>query len=186
MSMHMRLSEASKKEYFTDQYNQSFDYVYSYIFARTAGNRQLTEDIAQDTFAAAWLSIDRFDNKSSFRTWLCSIAKNKLRENYRRAICKEKFEFLDNDSIIEHGSSFDLEQLEIEKETHLCILKVLNEISPVYKYVLIMKYMDGMRVKEIAKVLGRSAKAVDSVLQRAKAVFEKAYLIVEGCDKKHG
>lgn len=184
--MHMWLNEASKKEYFTEQYNRSFDYVYSFILARTAGNKQLTEDIAQDTFSSAWSSLDRFNGKSSFRTWLCSIAKNKLRESYRKAICKEKFELPDNDSNIEHKSSFDLELLEITKETRMYVLKVLNEISPVYRYALIMKYMDGMSVKEIAKVLGRSAKAVDGVLQRAKAAFEKAYLTEKGCDKSLG
>lgn len=185
MSMHMWLNEVSRKEYFTDLYNQSFDYVYSYIFARTAGNGQLTEDIVQDTFAAAWLSLDSFDNKSSFRTWLCSIAKNKLRETYRRAIYREKFVFPDNDSFIEHESSFDLEQFELDNETRLCVLKVLNEMNPLYRYALIMKYIDGLSVKEIAKVLDRSAKAVDGVLQRAKAVFEKAYLKMEGCDENH-
>lgn len=186
MSMHVWLNEASKKEYFTEQYNQSFDYVYSFLFARTACDRQLTEDIVQDTFASAWLSLDRFNNKSSFRTWLCSIAKNKLRESYRKAICKEKFELPDNDSNIEHESSFDLEQLEISKETRLYVLKVLNEMNSVYRYTLIMKYMDGLSVKEIAKVIGRSAKAVDGVLQRAKAAFEKAYLLEKGCDKSNG
>lgn len=186
MSVHMWLNELNKKEFFTDQYNQSFNYVYSYIFARTAGNSQLTEDIVQDTFAAAWLSLDCFDNKSSFRTWICSIAKNKLRESYRKAIYREKFEFPDSDNYLEIVSHFDLEQFVLDHETRLCVLNVLNEMNPMYRYALIMKYIDGLSVKEIAKVLGKSAKAVDGVLQRAKAVFEKAYLRMEGSDKNHG
>lgn len=177
--------ELNKKEYFTEQYNQNFEYVYSYIYARTAGNSQLTEDIVQEAFDAAWLSLDRFKNKSSFRTWLCSIAKNKLKESYRRAIYKEKLELADNTGFIEHESSFNIEQSELDKETRLCVHKVLNELPPLYKYALILKYIDGLSVKEIAKVLGKSAKAIDGVLQRAKAAFEKAYLKMEGCDEKH-
>lgn len=183
MSMSMWLGRANRNEFFTNLYNQSFDYVYSYIFARVAGNSQLTEDIVQETFAAAWLSLDRFNNRSSYCTWLCSIAKNKLRESYRKAIYKEKLELADSDNLALQESGIDLEKIVIDNETRLNVLKVLEEMNPLYRYALIMKYMDGMRVKEIAGVLDRSAKAVDGILQRAKAVFEKAYFNVEGYDR---
>ena len=179
------MNKVNKKEYFTDIYNQSFNYVYSYIFVRTAGNSQLTEDIVQETFAAAWSSLDSFNKKSTYHTWLCSIAKNKLCENYRRAIYKEKFELSDNDSFNEHASSFDLEKIVIDHETRLYVLEVLKGLNPLYRNALIMKYIDGLSVKEIAKVLGRTAKAVDGVLQRAKVAFEKSYLKMEGIDGKH-
>lgn len=182
----MWINEVKKKEYFTDQYAQCFDYVYSYIYARTAGNRQMTEDIVQETFSAAWLALDRFNNRSSFRTWLCSIAKNKLRESYRKSICREKYEILDNDSCIESVSSFDLEQFEIDKEKRQCVQKALNQINPLYRYVLILKYMDDMSVKEIAKELEKSVKSVDGILQRAKTAFEKVYSKMKGCDKNDG
>lgn len=183
--MHIWLSEASKKEYFSDLYNRNFNYVYSYVFARTAGNGQLTEDIVQETVAAAWSAIDRFDNKSSYRTWLCSIAKNKLREYYRTATYREKYELPDDDAFIEYPDSYDLEEDVFDSETRLCVLKVLSEMPALYRYALIMKYIDGLKVKEIARILGRSAKAVDSVLQRAKASFAKAFIKMEGCDRNH-
>ncbi len=178
----MRMDRENRNEFFTGLYNQSFDYVYSYIFARTAGNSQLTEDIVQETFAAAWASLDRFGKKSSWRTWLCSIAKNKLRESYRRATYKEKLEVADSGSLGD-VSGVDLEEIVIDNETRLNVLKVLEQMNPIYRYALIMKYMDGMRVKEIAGVLGRSAKAVDGILQRAKNVFERTYLKLEGSDR---
>jgi RNA polymerase sigma-70 factor (ECF subfamily) len=179
-------NEADKREFFIEQYKQNFDYVYSYIYTRTAGNSQLTEDIVQDTFVAAWQALDTFKNVSSFRTWLCSIAKNKLREHYRKAINKEKHISNDSCDLTEHKSSFDLEQAELDKETRLFVLKALNEINPLYRYVLILKYIDGLSVKEIAKVLSKTSKAVDGVLQRARVAFEKAYKKVEGSDESHG
>ena len=181
----MWLNQNKKREYFADLYHQDFDYVYSYIFARTAGNRQLTEEIVQETFAAAWSSLNGFNQKSSCRTWLCSIAKNKLREHYRRAIYREKFELPSGDSLAEYAGGFDLEQVVLDHETRRRVFEALNAINPLYSCVLIMKYMDGLCVKEIAKALGRSAKAVDGMLQRAKAAFEKAYLTIEGCGEKH-
>ncbi len=181
--MEIRRGRENRSEFFTGLYNQNFEYVYSYVFARTAGNVPLTEEIVQEAFAAAWISLDSFNQKSSWRTWLCSIAKNKLRESYRKAIYKEKLEIADSDNIDDKASGFDLEEIVIGNETRISVLKALDEINPMYRYTLIMKYMDDLRVKEIAGVLGRSAKAVDGILQRAKNVFEKAYLMLESSDR---
>jgi RNA polymerase sigma-70 factor, ECF subfamily len=180
--MSARFGRENRNELFTGLYNESFEYVYLYVFARTGGDRQLTEEIVQETFAAAWLSLDMFNKKSSYRTWLCSIAKNKLRESYRRAVYKEKLELPDNESLEKQASSIDIEKAALENETRFNVLKVLEELNPLYRYALIMKYIDGLSVKEIATVFCRSPKAVDGVLQRAKAVFEKAYMKLEGSD----
>jgi len=177
MSVAMGPGRENRQAFFTGLYNQSFEYVYAYVFARTAGNGQLTEEIVQETFAAAWVSLDTFSQRSSLSTWLCSIAKNKLRESYRRATYQEKLELPDSSSLDEQASGGNLEEIVLDNETRLCVLKVLEEMPPLYRYTLIMKYMDGMRVKEIAGVLGRSSKAVDGILQRARSVFEKTYLM---------
>jgi len=182
----MGLNQINKKDYFTDQYNQNFDYVYAYIFARTAGNSQLTEDIVQETFAAAWSSLNSFNETCSPSTWFCSIAKNKLRQYYRSTICREKFEYPDSDALYDYACDFDLENLVLNEELRLRVIKVLNGIAPLYRYALIMKYMDCLSVKEIARVLARSPKAVDGVLQRAKAAFEQVYIQQEGRDGNHG
>ncbi|MBF4692490.1 RNA polymerase sigma factor [Fusibacter ferrireducens] len=169
----------NKKTYFTEIYTQNFEYIYGYIFARTAGNRELTEEIVQETFAAAWSAIDRFNGKSTYATWLCSIAKNKLRESYRKTIYREKLELSDRDKLEEYADHFDLEKMVIDNETRLYVLEVLESMNPLYRYALIMKYIDGMSVKEISKVLGKTSKAIDGVLQRAKITFAKGYLSLE-------
>ncbi|MEX1378307.1 MAG: RNA polymerase sigma factor [Eubacteriales bacterium] len=174
-----------EKEYFTDLYNQDFEYVYSYVYSRTAGNSQLTEDIVQDTFAAAWLSLGRFDRRSTSRTWFCSIAKNKLCEHYRRTIYREKIELSTEEELADYPDSADIEEAVIGNEMRECLLEIMKKMNPTYSYVLIMKYMDGYSVKEIAKVIGRSAKAVDGIIQRAKVSFKREYTKLEGCDGKN-
>ena len=169
------------RERFTELYNESFEYVYSYLFARTAGNRLLTEEMVQETFAAAWSSFGRFDQRSAFRTWLCAIAKNKLREYYRRSIRWVWFARPLVDGRVGVAGDFDLEEAALCHETRLRVLDALGELPPPCRYALIMKYLDGLSVKEIAKVLDKSPKAVDGLLQRAKARFGKVYL-GEGCD----
>lgn len=52
--------------------------------------------------------------------------------------------------------------------------------------MLILKYVDDISVKEIAKDLEKSVKSVDGILQRAKIAFKKVYLNMKGYDKNHG
>ncbi len=169
-------SNKSKDEYFTKLYNQNFDYVYSFIFTRTVYDAQITEEIVQETFTAAWLAQDRFRYGSTYRTWLCAIAKNKLCEHYRKQISSEKNTILGEEIYMEKASDFDLESVILSSETKMLVQEALGRINPVYRYSLIMKYIDGYSIRQIAKQLGRTPKAVDGVLQKAKSSFIREYL----------
>jgi RNA polymerase sigma-70 factor (ECF subfamily) len=59
----------------------------------------------------------------------------------------------------------------------------LNELLEQYKIVLILKYVDEKSVKDIAAIVGKSPKAIESILQRAKNAFVKIY---EKYDEKEG
>lgn len=62
---------------------QHGDALYRYARARV-GIRELAEDLVQETLLAALQSLDRFQNRSSVRTWLCSILRHKILDHYRR------------------------------------------------------------------------------------------------------
>lgn len=170
----------SKKDEFSKLYNENFDYVYSFIFTRSACDAQITEELVQETFSAAWQAQGRFLSKSSCRTWLCGIAKNKLYEHYRKSIGKNQGSFYDMESLQDQASSYDLESAVFENITKNQVAEVLGKLNPIYRYALVMKYVDGYSVREIAKYLGRTAKAVDGVLQKAKCSFIRLYSEMEG------
>lgn len=166
---------SSKEERFTETYNTCFRSVYSFVLARTAGSRQMAEEIVQETFAAVWQSPHLFKEHSSYTTYLCGIAKNKLREQYRKRATAERFA---NDSAYlgyDLADNFNSEAIAISGETAQEVQKALTAIPEIYRYALVMKYIDECSVKEIARVLRRTPKAVDGLLQRAKSCFLKAY-----------
>lgn len=169
-------SDKHKKEYFTEIYRQSFNYVYSYIFARTAGDSIMTEEIVQDTFAEAWTALDRFRGECAIETWLCSISRNKLYERYRKKTAAEKHEFTDTDLLSDQESDFDVEAIVAKEETHRLVLDTLNSLNDLYRIALIMKYLDGSSMKQIAAVTNKSPKAVDGILQRARSRFMAEYM----------
>lgn len=174
-----------KREEFSELYNENFDYVYSFVFIRTACDAQITEEIVQEAFTAAWQAQDRFRNKSTFRTWLCGIAKNKLYEYYRRNAANGENQIHSIESIEEQPSGFEIESIVLKNEMKTQVLKALNQINPIYRYTLIMKYIDGYSIKEIAKHLGRTTKAVDGVLQKSKNSFIKEYIKIEERGNSH-
>ncbi len=175
----------SKNEIFSELYNENFDYVYSFVFIRTAYDAQITEEIVQESFAAAWLAHERFQNRSMYRTWLCAIAKNKLCEHYRKSASDERHQIPGIDNLVEQSPDFELESVVLRNETRMQVAKALNQINPLYRYSLIMKYIDGYSIKQIAKHLGRTTKAVDGVLQKAKKSFIREYLKIEGREISH-
>ena len=176
---------AKREEEFSRLYSESFDYVYAFVLARTVGDRRLTEEIVQEAYTAAWLSFDRFQKTSSLQKWNCSITKNKLRESYRKAIRREKREFVFKEEPGDLEDKSSLEETVLSRERRDAVLKTLNELSPTYRYSLILKYVDRHSVKEIARIIGNSPKAVDGILQRARAAFEKQYKQTEGCENKY-
>lgn len=64
-------------------YQDHFDRLYRSIFAMVH-ERSLTEDVVQETFARALVSLDRFDGRARFSTWLHAIAHNVVRKHWRK------------------------------------------------------------------------------------------------------
>lgn len=61
------------------------DHLFGYANFRLR-SPELAEDLVQDTFVAAWKSRERFEGRSSERTWLTGILKNKIREHLRKKL----------------------------------------------------------------------------------------------------
>src|SRR5580692_2342291 len=59
------------------------DYLYNYAFTRL-NDEELARDLVQETFLAALEKIDQFEGRSSERTWLTAILKNKVIDIYRK------------------------------------------------------------------------------------------------------
>ena len=60
---------------FDQIYQDYFEPVYRYVLS-LSGNHRIAEEITQETFFRAMRSLDRFQGKSSLKSWLCAIAKN--------------------------------------------------------------------------------------------------------------
>lgn len=178
--INMFLKKKSKRELFKEMYEENFQYIYSFVYSRLAGRVDSVEDIVQNVFMSAMNSIDRFKGKSSYRTWLCEIARYKVMDYYRKEVSFEAIEYMDEINNVD--SSLSLEDIVINEETKAIVIKILNKLPSIYKFVLILKYIDNYSVKEIADIFQRTPKAIDGILQRGKIQFKNEFLKLKGAD----
>jgi len=187
----MDMAKNRKEEKFISLYRDLVDEIYRYVFLRTGMDRALAEDMTQEIFLDVFKGLGKFKGLCSSRTWIFRIAKNKLFDFYRKQY-RQKIEFVDLDDPLSGGLS-DPEQdteklMEAALESQM-VCDCLNRIPEHYRITLILKYVDGKSVKQIAELTDKSSKAIESLLHRAKNAFIQEYRLAlkkEGfvCEKK--
>jgi RNA polymerase sigma-70 factor (ECF subfamily) len=173
----MNMAENRKEEKFISLYQAFVDEIYRYVFLRTGLDAALAEDMTQEIFIDVFKSMDYFKGLCSIRTWVFRIARNKLFDFYRKQY-REKVELVDiGDTLTESlgDPGQDTEKLMESALESQMVCDCLNRIPGHYKITLILKYIDGKSVKQIAELTDKSPKAIESLLQRSKNAFIKEY-----------
>lgn len=181
----MNMAKNRKEEKFISLYQAFVNEIYQYIFLRTGLDAALAEDMTQDIFLDVYKSMDEFKGLCSNRTWIFRIAKNKLFDFYRKQY-RQKIVFIDvNDPLTENliSPGQDMESIIESALESQMVCECMNRIPGHYRIALILKYVDGKSVKQIAELTDKSVKAIESMLQRAKSAFIREYQTVQ---KKEG
>ena len=136
------------------------DDVFRYVSAFVRPSAE-AEDVTMHVFHAALAARPPRDQDP--RLWLLGIARRKvadcLRKHYRRREAPLE-------STLENPSK------DVDQTVLLC--QLLAALPKDYGQVLVLKYVSGLSIDEIASLLGRSPAAANSLLQRAReALFEK-------------
>jgi len=133
------------------------------------------QDIVQEAFISALNSLPNFKFQSPLFSWLCAIARHETADFYRRK--KIKTVLFSRLPILEQLASQALgpEGKVLKQELKKEIVAVLQQLSEGYSKILRLKYIEGLPVKDIARRLKTTAKAVESRLTRARRRFKKIW-----------
>jgi RNA polymerase sigma-70 factor (ECF subfamily) len=133
------------------------------MIANLINDRHICEDIAQEVFLAAYKKLPSFDpNRSSFSTWLFTIAKNKsINAMKKRRILSVNIP-PDNPDFSEPGDSLIREELFVKLD------RALMSLSPKHKRAIIMAEFEGLPYEQIAQVEGVRIGTIKSRINRAK------------------
>lgn len=164
-----RLRQGKKgaaREWFQRYAPEIRDYV-GYKIDRPA----VVEEIVQETFINCLKHLPVFNGRSSIATWMKSIARHEVADYYRQRYAKKALQLLP----LREALLGD-EGILAKEEVVVRVRQVLAKIRQDYKELLLLKYVDGKKVKTIARELGRSFKSVEADLFRAREDFREVYV----------
>lgn len=173
------------KQALSEFYRRYYDPLYRFIYYQVGGNHADAEDVTQTTFIAAIDSLHTFRGESRLYVWLCGIAWHKAADFRRRRSKKER--------VRSNLPIHELEQLDtaplpdeifLREETRDLVYQVLLSLPDHYYQVLVLKYVEEFSMQEIAQLMGKSFKAVQSLLSRARNAFRAA--LIEQESRRNG
>ena len=159
---------------------------------RMLGSAFDAEDAVQEAMVRAWKALNRFDGRSSLRTWLYKIATNvcldALSARARRARPVEEGPVGTVDDELETrprthwlepmpdarflpSDADPFEQVALRQSTRLAFVAALQHLPPRQRAALLLSEVLGWSAQEVAASLEMSVAAVNSALQRARATL---------------
>ncbi len=151
-------------------YERSLPRVYAYLFHRCGRNAELAEELTQQAFVEAVRSRRRFRGQSDPTTWVVGIARHRLVDHYRRT--ERDARRLGALSAWQLGRAGLAASSSAEPDDIDDALAVLPALQ---RAVLILHYMDGLSVRDVARAIGKSEAAAASLLARGRDAFRHAY-----------
>jgi RNA polymerase sigma-70 factor, ECF subfamily len=157
---------------------------------RMLGSVHDAEDLVQETYLRAWRSYERFEGRSSLRTWLYRIATNAcltaLEGRGRRPLpsglgapsepageltAQPEVPWIEPipDAMVDAGPVDPAAIVTSRESIRLALITALQHLPSRQRAVLIMRDVLSWRASEVAGLLGTTAVAVNSMLQRARA-----------------
>ena len=147
------------------------DRVYSIALCFFDGNEATAKDITQEVFLKLMTTIDQFQYRSQFSTWLYRLVSNACLDR-KRAL--RRFLFYSSSFEVERGRArVSVEDKYIQSEMERSIRKVIAGMKPKLRMAILLKYFEDLSYEEIASALGCSAGTVASRLNRAHQILAR-------------
>jgi RNA polymerase sigma-70 factor (ECF subfamily) len=149
---------------FLQLYDDALPHVYGYLMRRCE-SAATAEDLTSDTFLAAATASQRGAEVNV--AWLIGTARHKLVDHWRRTgrqrqALEELWER--TEPPVDGNDPVDV----------LHVRNTLARLTPHHRAALVLRYVDGLPVPEVAALLDRSVHATESLIVRAKAAYRHA------------
>jgi RNA polymerase sigma-70 factor (ECF subfamily) len=155
-------------------YQRALPAVWRQAYALVA-NVHVAEDITSETMLALLKNIDRLETDvPKLGGWLRVVVRCKVADHQRKVFRSRDRLPMAADADVAGLADDARSPLEAE-EMRMHVLRILDELPDRQRVVLEWKYLDSLRVREIAERLGDSEKAVETVLYRARCEFRRRF-----------
>ena len=149
--------------------------IYSFCL-RLLKSREDAEEITQDSFLVVFHQIQKLQNAAAFRTWIFRVAQNECRDRFAKLKRKEEVRAAYEAMKSKEHEEVAADQQEDQKDQLNQALAKLNEKD---REIVVMRYVSGLKLDEIADVLEIGLSATKMRLQRALEEL-KQYMTSKG------
>ena len=150
------------------------DVVYRYIRFRLAPRTDMVDDLVQDVFVAAFTGLSAFRPTASLQSWLLGIARHKVEDYYRRRLRDALTADADDIPPPRVGEQSIEEQIDRSRASART-QRVLGQLPESYGIVLLWRYWESRSVRDMAAATGRTEKAIERLLARARTRFRELW-----------
>ena len=150
------------------------DWIYPFVRYRLLPRTDVVEDLMQEVLISAWRNLPNFRGDAGLRAWVLGIARHKVEDYYRKRIREAESEDENTDTRESAIDSQIQERLEAAAD-HERIHRTLAQLPEVYGLALIWRYRDEKSLREMAQLTGKTEKAMERLLARARESFRKRW-----------
>ncbi len=162
-----------QKQLFEQAYMENADALFRYCFFRT-GDRETAKDFLQETLVKSWKYIAEGHRVENLKPFFYKVMHNLIIDSYRNNKKKtSSLEAMQDDDGFDPSiddSDHLRDQIDGEKA-----IKMIEEVPEPYREAVIMRYVQGLEISEIAEILGQSENAVNVRIHRGIDKLKKLY-----------
>lgn len=167
------MKDQAKEEQFLKKYDEFSDVIFRHCFFRLS-DRDKAKDATQEVFIRFWKYMAEGKEVVNARAFLYKIANNLIIDEYR----KREVVSLDQ---MQEEVGFDIgfdEREDIEtRDLASRLLVLMKALPPGHREALVMRHVDGLSVKEIARITGETENVISVRIHRAiekmRTIYEK-------------
>jgi RNA polymerase sigma-70 factor (ECF subfamily) len=156
---------------FREFYDRALPVVYGYFFKRVGGSA-VAADLTQETFVSAVRTLRRGAVVEAPMPWIVSIARRHLVDHFRSRTNPSK------SGTGQPPGADDRSPWTSAAEARL--VEAMSHLSNDHQLALVLRYVDDLTVADVAVAMGRSVRATESVLVRARTALTAAYAEAPG------
>ncbi len=179
----VKRAKAGSRSAFAELVDLFQDDIFKMVFYRTRIQMD-AEDITQEVFMQAFRKLSQLKKVERFKSWLFSIAVNRVRDFNRKKRFRALFKMSDDSDEIKTEESQINDSPEpinglMRQEFWKQIGLLLNKLSHMEREVFLLRFMDHLSIKEISRALKKSESTVKTHLYRALVKFRKSSSILQ-------
>ncbi len=154
---------------FEELYSKYYKDIYYFILKLTGYRDDLAEELTQESFYQAFVSLDRFRGECEIKSWLCQIAKN----TYYKYLRSHTKQIGLEEELIQEQEGKSLSEAVEERQMMSHLRKVITELSERDRTVAECRLFCDMSYKEIGSLLGIREATAKVLFSRVKVKIQQ-------------